>query len=147
MLIVQALEEARREKAALQAQAAASAAATGRKDFAASLGMMQASEVPHTATEHLCQASPSMSSVSWPPASFDLQLLRREAIVYASLCAVLVEACRSCRHNFGGTRNTCECRMRGHPVQQSFAKCLHRLDARSLLSLPVFYLQEAWRRC
>jgi len=46
MLIVQALEEARREKAALLAQAAASAAATGRKDFAASLGMMQAREVP-----------------------------------------------------------------------------------------------------
>lgn len=37
----QALEEARQEKAALEACAAEHAAATGRKDFAASLGMMQ----------------------------------------------------------------------------------------------------------
>jgi hypothetical protein len=42
----QALEEARRDKAALEARAAEHAAATGRKDFAASLGMMQACSWP-----------------------------------------------------------------------------------------------------
>ncbi len=55
---------------------------------------------------------------------------------------------RAAEHNFGGTRNTRECRMRGHPVQQSFANFLHRLNGpRGSLSLPVFYHQEAWRRC
>ena len=62
----QALEEARQEKAALEACAAEHAAATGRKDFAASLGMMQASppcRLRHASTRAL-QQRPS-ASIRW----------------------------------------------------------------------------------
>jgi hypothetical protein len=56
----QALEEARQEKAALEACAAEHAAATGRKDFAASLGMMQASH-PVAVPKHARTAAGTVS--------------------------------------------------------------------------------------